>query len=166
MTQAATKKTRPTRAERKANAAIKAQIAARVAPEPKPNPNAPKPRKPYAEGSPGFKRAQLGITLTAIKKSINEPGIHSTVMLDEEGKPTGEQIDAVLKPSRAIKRERRESFVKRGLLGPFATDHERRKTHRRNHRYAAVNTKGTKPSKKGRNKVAAPVAAPTKAVRK
>lgn len=134
-----------------------AQIAARVAPEPKANPNAPKPRKPFAEGTPGWNRQQLGVTLTAIINSINEPNAVVTVMLDENGQPTGESTTQEVKPSAALKRLRRASFEARGLLGPFAHPNERRKTRRRNGRYAAVGTKGTKPSKKGQRATAAPL---------
>jgi biotin carboxyl carrier protein len=50
------------------NAAIREQIAARVRPDPKPFlQNVVK--KVYLEGSPGFVRKQLGVTLTSIKKA-------------------------------------------------------------------------------------------------
>lgn len=142
----------------------KAQIAARVAEGPKPNPNAPK-SKPYKEDSPGFMRAKLGITMTEITKRINEPNAIVTVMLDENGAPTGEETTVEVKPNARLKRLRRASFEARGLLGPFADANTRRKTRRRNGRYAAVNTKGTKPSKKKRA-TGAPVGLPSTKAKK
>jgi hypothetical protein len=170
------KKPRPSRNDRKvakdrksSELSVKAQIAARVAPAPKVNPNEPKPRKhPYAEGTPGFNRAKHGFTLTQIKRSINEPNSNVTVALDEHGNSTGEIVSVELvKPTAAQKRLRREQFVARGLLGPFAANSERRKTHRRNGHYATANVKDKKPKKTWhRSKSAAPVEAPKKAAKK
>lgn len=153
------KKTRPSRQDRKlakeqkarevqSTAEVKAEIAARVAPEPKKNPNEPKRTKPYKEGGPGWMRKQAGITLTQIMARINEPSALVTVMLDENEQPTGETSTTLIKPSHATKMLRRADYEKRGFLGPFAHHNERRKVRRRNARYAAVGTKGTKAPKK------------------
>lgn len=172
---ATAKKPRPSRHDRKVakerkaqEAQIKAQIAARVAPEPKVNPNEPKRKHAYKDGSPGLKRAALGITLTQIMRSINEPNADVTVALDEAGQSTGEIIAVEMrKPTRAQKQARRQHFVERGLLGPFASDNARRKTRRRNGRYATVNVKDKKPKKSWhRSKSAAPAEAPKKAGKK
>lgn len=169
--EATAKKPRPSRNDRKVAKERKAretqQIAERVAPAPKVNPNAPKPRKPFAEGTPGWKRQQAGITLTQIMNSINEGSVSVTMLLDENGAPTGESVSVMVKPPRAVKLARRKHFEERGLLGPFASDAQRRKTRRRNGRYAAVGTKGTRPPKKSwhRSK-SAPAEAPKKAGKK
>lgn len=129
----------------KDKADVRAQIAARVARAPQ-NPNVQK--KKYLPDSFGAKRAAAGITLTAIRKSINEPNALVTVMLNEDGTPTGETSTVILKPDAATRKKRRDSFVARGLLGPMASSTERRKVRRRNNRYAAVNSKGSKKVRK------------------
>lgn len=175
--EAAVKKPRPSRHDRKVakqakarDAEIKSQIAARVAPAPKVNPNLPKRKHPYAEGTPGFNRARAGITLTQIMRSINEPDADVVCALDDEGNATGEIISVTMrKPTRAQKRARRKHFEDRGLLGPFASDSERRKTHRRNGRYAAVGTRldpNRKPKKSWHRSKSAEAEAPKKAAKK
>lgn len=121
---------------------VRQQIIDRVVDKPgapKVNPNAPKRKHPYAEGTPGFNRAKLGLTMTAIQASINEPNAVVTVMLDENDQPTGETSTVMVKPDRSVRMERRAHFEARGLLGPFANAAERRKVRRRNNRAAACN---------------------------
>jgi hypothetical protein len=150
----------------KEKAELRQQIIDRVTPAVKVNPNAPKRKTPYAEGTPGFNRAALGVTMTAIQASINEHGALVHVMLDENDQPTGETVTEMVPPTRATRYARRSAFVARGLLGPFAYPNERRKTHRRNKSYAAVNSKGTKPPKKQWHRSAAAKAAAPAPVKK
>lgn len=98
----------------------------------------PRPSKMYDEDSPGFKRIVRGMTLTAIRKSINEPNAVVIVMLDADGNPVGEGSTTPVKPTTAEKAARRQRFVDAGLLGPFGSATERRYAHRRNHRVAAA----------------------------
>ncbi len=130
---------------------VKAQIAARVAKEPV-NPNLPKRKHPYKTGTPGFKRAEFGTSLTEIRSRIKEPNVVVTTAIDENGQPTGEEVSTITPASAATRRGRRSFYVSSGLLGPRASNTERKKTRRRNNRYAACNSKGSKPPKKSWHK--------------
>lgn len=86
------------------SAEIKQQIVDRVKPAPR-QPNVVKKR--YLPGSPGAARAKLGVTLTQVKKGMNEPRI---AHIDEKGVPFFER-DAHACTLR------RRSYTRRGLLG-------------------------------------------------
>lgn len=123
-------------------AQIKAQIAARVAKAPREQNEV---KKVYAFGSPGDTRKRLGITLTTLKKGMNETSARVTVMLNDNGEPTGETVTEVVRDTAAITKRRRRC-VQRGLLGASSKTAKQR---RKNNRYAPCNSKGTKRSKKG-----------------
>lgn len=131
-------------AKLKERSELKKQIADRVKPGPKPNPNAQKRKfaSKYGEA-----RKAAGVTLTAIMRSINERGAHVVVAIDDNGDPTGETVTNIVKPSAKLKALRRETFVARGLLAPYPSANERRKVRRRNNRYAAVGGEVMPPKK-------------------
>src|SRR5450631_993039 len=88
------------------------QIKARVAaPAPRP-PNVIK--KKYLPGSPGANRGAIGVTLTALKRAINEPVLRATVLVDADGNPTGEVHSEQIRVS-AICTKHRRKYVRRGL---------------------------------------------------
>jgi hypothetical protein len=123
----------------------KAQIAARVAPAPRP---ANVIKKVYKEGSPGMARKLLGVTLTFLKAAVNEPSALITYVVDEQGHSTGEIISVEMKRDTHAVTLRRRNKITRGLLGTSNIGSSAR--HVRNS-YAACNSKGTKPAKKGRS---------------
>lgn len=101
------------RTKKKSHARPEDQIKARVAPAPRPK-NVIK--KVYKEGSPGANRKAAGLTLTALKKSMNEPGFKAVVMLDKHGQPTGEETVEAFRDTVACTKRRR-SYTGRYLLG-------------------------------------------------
>lgn len=119
----------------KERAEQKKQIADRVKPEPKKNPNV---QKRKFGSTYGEVRKSLGITLTAIQSAINARVLQTVPVLIEEGEPTGEMRNVLVKPSTKLKATRRESYVALGLIAPYPSANERRKVRRRNNRYAAV----------------------------
>ena len=119
----------------------KAQIAARVAPEaPKKN----EVKKVYALGSPGHNRKVLGVTLTEVKRRINEETAIVKVALDANGDPTGERTTFNSRDTAACTKRRRE-YTRRNLIGRSSKTAKQR---RKNNHVSAVGTRGTKPSKK------------------
>jgi hypothetical protein len=113
------------------------QIAERVKPAPrKPN----EIKKKYLPGSPGEARAKLGVTLTALKVSINVPELKATVMLDEAGNPTGEEFIEAVRNSAACTKWRR-NFVTRGLLGKGSSELFTANQRRNRRSYATCNSK-------------------------
>lgn len=114
---------------------IKAQIAARVAPAPRP---ANVIKKVYKEGSPGALRLERGATLTAVKKSIMQPDAKIIYGVDEQGLPTGEIISVEPVVNTRLHTQRRLRYISGGLLGRSNIGHKAR--HVRNS-YAACNTK-------------------------
>lgn len=137
----------------KERAEIKAQIAARVAPAPRPK-NVIK--KVYKDGSPGMARKLAGVTLTSIKGGMAISRLDITQPLDVRGNPVGEPVVVATRDTAKCTAARRD-YTKRGLLG--RTKSARRKELRG---FAAERTARRKLGKVSK---AAPVVAPKKGKR-